>query len=254
MSDEGRRFLRYVMPGLVYGVETLLFLYIVLPEPTVCVLSKVSEKDAFGAIVGVFLASGGLGYIFAAVHHWFLWRFEKGIFDHRTIIKKLRADNNKLIPSDFVGLEEIFKQYDESVKSGKVEKQKRIAQSISLALWYHFSKDQHLGKDGIDHLGNQAHGFGAARIASFFAFITALALVTTVWLTSHEATNLEWLITRYVLLFFLGLSIIWIFDGAYRRVAGFAQETYDITLENECARKKPSAQRARRFRMISGSE
>ena len=89
MSDEGRRFLRYVIPGLVYGVETLLFLFIVLPETTVSVLAKISDKDGLGAIVGVFLASGGLGYIFAAVHHWVLWhcRFEEEVFDHRRVIK-----------------------------------------------------------------------------------------------------------------------------------------------------------------------
>ena len=32
--EEARRFLRYVMPGLVYGVLTALWLFILLPEWT----------------------------------------------------------------------------------------------------------------------------------------------------------------------------------------------------------------------------
>jgi hypothetical protein len=239
MGEEGRRFLRYVMPGLVYGVETLLFLLIVLPKPTICILSKISGKDALGASVGAFFASGALGYIFAAIHHWVLWCLpcDKDIFDHRTVIDKLHADNDKLISSDFVGLKEVFGRYDDSIKSGKLKKQKKIAQSISLSLWYHFAEAKHLGKNQIDHLGNQAHGLGTARIASFFAFFTAFSIITTVWLPSHDFISFFWL-TRYALLFFLGLGTIWIFDDAYRRVAAFAQETYDITLENECAKNE----------------
>lgn len=67
--DEARRFLRYVMPGLVYGVETLLLLFIVFPKWTQHLILDVVAKDGVGAALGGVLASGALGYIFATLHH-----------------------------------------------------------------------------------------------------------------------------------------------------------------------------------------
>jgi hypothetical protein len=225
VGDEGRRFLRYVIPGLVYGVETLLFLYIVMPGFTVCVLAKLNDKHALGAIVGAFLVSGALGYIFAAVHHWVHWHlcFEEGIFDHRPIIKKLYAEQQyakKRIP---LNKEELTRLNNE-------EKEREMAESISLALWYRYMKEKDLGKEQIDLLGHQAHGLGTARIASIFA------ILTTVWLSvQHGTPNLcLWPIIRYVLMLCLGVGTIWMFHDAYRRVARFAQETYDKNLEYEC--------------------
>lgn len=234
MGEEGRRFLRYVMPGLVYGVETLLFFFIVLPESTLSVLSKVNSKEALGTSVVAFFASGALGYIFASIHHFVHWQlcfscFEKDIFDHKNVIVKLLKA--RLIPPiGFVGIDGRIKQFK---AERRPVKKREIAQSISLALWYHFEKDQHLGKDGIDHLGNQAHGLGTARIASFFA------LVTTVLLSAQYGTlNLELCpIMRYLLMLFLGVFTICIFHIGYKRVAGFAHETYTMILVNECANK-----------------
>lgn len=138
MDDEVRRFLRYVMPGLVYGVETLLFLYIVMPGFTVCIIENFHDKEGLGAIVGVFLASGGLGYIFAAVHHWVHW--------HLPLDGKLKAREEE--------------------------------ESNSLALWYSLLNEKHkLGTAGIEHLRSQAHALGTARIASCFALITTIIVL-----------------------------------------------------------------------------
>ena len=222
MGDEGRKFLRYVMPGLVYGVETLLFLFIVMPEFTVCVLAKLSDKHALGAIVGAFLVSGALGYIFAAVHHWVHWSccfecFDGKIFDHRPIIKKLR---DKKIPLD----DEDSKRLNSSNK----REARETAESISLALWYRLLNKEHkLGTDGIDHLLNQAHALGTARIASVFALLTTIGLSMC-----HGTPDVCHLFPfiRYVVMLILGVVIILIFDNQYRRVALFAQKAYDETL------------------------
>jgi hypothetical protein len=223
VGDEGRKFLRYLMPGLVYGVETLLFLYIVLPEFAVCMVANFRDKDGLGAIVGVFLASGGLGYIFAAVHHYVQWhsRFDKEILNHSRIIEKLR--HKEKIPFD----NEDLARLDRADKADKRETRK-IAESLSLALWYRLLKKEHkLGTNGIDQLRNQAHALGTARIASVFALVTTIGL--SMWHGIPDVCHLFPAI-RYVVMLILGVGTIWMFDNSYRRVALFAQKAYDETL------------------------
>lgn len=219
MGDEARRFLRYVMPGLVYGVETLLFLFIVMPEFTVCVLAKLSDKHALGASVSAFLASSGaLGYIFAAVHHRATLRCEKRILDQREIVKKL------CIPEGLIKLDhETMSQLDEDTQEAR-----QIAESISLSNWYRLLTKKHkFGTDGIDRLKSQAHALGTARTASVFA------LVTTVLLSWWYGTpNLCWWpITRFFLMVLLGGAAIYIFHYNYQRVLQFAQDAFNDTLK-----------------------
>jgi len=42
--EEARRFLRYVMPGLVYGVQTLLWLFILFPDWTAHRLASIPKR------------------------------------------------------------------------------------------------------------------------------------------------------------------------------------------------------------------
>lgn len=217
MGDEGRRFLRYVMPGLVYGVETLLFLIIALPEPTVRILVEISSKDALGTIAGVLLASGGLGFIFSSIHHLCLWRFEKDVFDHRQIIqklylmKKITLDNEDI---DVLGVTGTLKDTLEA---------REIAQSLSLAVWYRRLKPNQPGKDQLALLGNQAHSLGTARFASIFAIFTTVGLCIR-----YETLQLEpWPI---ILILSLGVFSFCTFHIGYKRVARFAQKIYAKTM------------------------
>lgn len=246
MGEEGRRFLRFVMPGLLFGVETLLFLFILLPEPTLCVLSKVISKEALGTSVAAFLASGALGYIFAAIHHFVHWlpcclRFEKDIFNHKEVIDTL-LKANLISPSGF-DIDKRIEQYNKDEKTS-IEKRK-IAESISMALWNYFAKDEHLGKNQIDHLGNQAHGLGAARIASLFALITAILVAVF-----YGTLDFDWcLALRFVLTVILGCFFVCMFHKAYVRVAFLAHETYTMILQNECAKPKPLSYRKNQRRL-----
>lgn len=196
MGDEGRRFLRYVMPGLVYGVETLLFLYIVMPKFTICILAKLIHMNALGALGGVFLVSAALGYIFAAVHHWVHWHFPV---------------NN-----------------DDNLELGARE----TAMSDSLALWYSLLNKKHkLGTDGINQLLNQAHALGTARIASCFALVTTIVVLNCV-VVLHGTINLScWSIFRLIVMPILSICTIWIFTESYRRVDRFAENAFNKTLK-----------------------
>jgi hypothetical protein len=223
LGTEGRKFLRYVMPGLVFGVETLLLFYIAMPEEALRFLDKVSAKDAsFGAIAGIFLASGGLGYIFASIHHWYLWRCEEKLFDHRPVLLKLK-DKIPLNNDDLA-----------QVNGIDTLKAREIAQSISLALWHYHVKLELPEKDHLDYLGNQAHGLGAARIASICALVTAVVLcIRHGGLTFAFCPTVKcdkWLTLDFALMIVFGGFIIYIFHTGYSRVARIAQRMYDKTL------------------------
>lgn len=62
--DEARRFLRYILPGLVFPVMLLITLLISDTNEIINFLRNDSDKQIIGVIGGVFLASGVLGYIF----------------------------------------------------------------------------------------------------------------------------------------------------------------------------------------------
>jgi hypothetical protein len=220
LGTEGRKFLRYVMPGLVFGVETLLLFYIAMPVEALGFLDKVGGKEAsFGTIAGIFLASGGLGYIFASIHHWILWNLERRTLNHVKVIRKLTQSGK------------IALDMEEQDKFGNIKEPKNtveireIAQSNSLALWHFHVKLKLPEKDHLDYLGNQAHGLGAARVASFFA------LLATIWLCNRYGDlKYLWQTPDFVIMIVLGGFIFCVFLTGYWRVSRIAQRIYDRTL------------------------
>src|SRR5689334_7623143 len=72
--DEARRFLRYVVPTLVFVVELALIMFVAHPE---C-LKRASEwlrPSGAGFAALLVLLAGGLGYVFSLIHHTLFWFF-----------------------------------------------------------------------------------------------------------------------------------------------------------------------------------
>ena len=115
--EEARRFLRHVMPGFVYGIETFAGLLLVFPEWKGLHLSGLTGKESLGIVIATLFVSGALGYVFATMHHWWHWHVDKDILDHRPVINRLRE--RELIPK------EVASQLD-----------RKQALVLSLALWY----------------------------------------------------------------------------------------------------------------------
>ena len=209
--DEARRFLRYVMPGLVYSTETLLWLFIVFPEWTQRLILDLAAKDGLGVALGSVLASGALGYIFATVHHWCHWHLsiDRGILDHSDLI-------NRLLAAGLLSNESNPRRVD-----------REEALEISLADWYRPREHGNSIGDAtykkLDSLGDQAHALGTARVASFFSVVTALAFCFKIGTFS---LNFESII-RFVLMLLLGMGVTYLFHDAYRRVGTIAQAIYD---------------------------
>ena len=94
--DEARRFLRYILPGLVFPVMLLITLLISDTDRIISFLEKTSDKGTIGAIGGIFLASGALGYIFSVIYWVLYWlpplnplNVDDMAIDHRSLLRGL---------------------------------------------------------------------------------------------------------------------------------------------------------------------
>lgn len=202
------------MPGLVFGTETLLWLFIVFPDWTQQqIFPRISEKNGLGFVLGGVLMSGALGYIFATihhvVHHYFNLKIDRGILDHSRLINRLIVE--KAIPVE--------------PNSGVVNREEALA--ISTMIWCRLKDKGHFDGDAtykkFEYYGDQTHALGAARIASVFAFVTALMFCFTIGTPNITCGSS----TRFVLMLALGGGVICIFHYAYRYLGTFAQDVYD---------------------------
>lgn len=199
--DEARKFLRYIMPGLVFGTLTLLWLFIVDPNFKDRFLSIIKES-ALGAALGSLLMSGGLGYIFATIHHCVHSKCDRDILDHYPLINGINIKPD----------------------AGEVNREEALV--ISTALWCQM-RDKKYIEDAtykkLESFGNQVHALGTVRIASFFSFVTALFIIFTI--LKLDIIIEAW--PRFIIMYVLGIFVIFMFDHAYRRVGTFAQGVYD---------------------------
>lgn len=221
MEDESRRFLRYVVPGLVYGIETLLLVFIAAPDPTIhAVMQYMNGKDNLGVAVTAFIASGGLGFIFASAHHYCNRHipFDKKRLDHRPILLKLHE-------SELIKLTE----EEHSLIGSDSPLGRKKAEVVSSAYWYEHLESHAKGKARLDVLGNNAHSLGAARIASLLAVISAVLICGHCFVLDPSPCA----ILRFIVMLILGLGATTMFHMSWSYVAEIAQCIYDRILENE---------------------
>jgi low affinity Fe/Cu permease len=67
---ETKRFIRYVIPGLLFMAEFSLFLFLSNPHSF---YDKVRELSNIGFPIMVFVGSGGIGFLFSIFHHFLYW-------------------------------------------------------------------------------------------------------------------------------------------------------------------------------------
>lgn len=228
--DDTRRILRFALPGLVFGIETLLWLFILIPSWIAAHVLEFGGKEGLGVAIASLLASGPVGYIFATVHHRLHWWFDRTILDHSHLINILLQQRR--LPS------QVLRPDEQDLAS--VDRTK--GQAISLAVWY-LPKS----KDGIaavaetirklDSLGDQAHALGATRVASGFSVLTALWIVHELGTASMGPVP-EY---RFWSVLVLGSLVTWLFDDAYRRVGRMSQDIYDRIFLAVCALPPPAS-------------
>ena len=96
--DEARRFLRYLIPGTLFFVQTALVLFAILPKWTIESVQTATGKGTFdggkalGLALGFLATSGTLGFLLSMVHHSLYWHYPiwyKAV-DHRGFLKSLK--------------------------------------------------------------------------------------------------------------------------------------------------------------------
>jgi hypothetical protein len=245
--EEARRFLRYVLPGFVFAVETLVFVFLVFPEWVLTTLTSVFTKESGTglAIAGVF-ASGALGYIFATIHHWILWhlRCERDILNHSAMVNRLLRGQAVL----------------GDCRNTEVDRE--VAFQIVIALWH-----QRIRGDGksetksdvkaedkvgsitkatnekLSSLGDQLHGLGAARVASAAALlVTSFSCGALVGRGKVGCDFGSWVlfILAVAVVCVLGWLAIKVFTDGYRRVARHAQGVFERVLEEALTKEPPT--------------
>jgi len=85
--EEARRFLRYVIPGLLFFIEISLYLFFSAHRQFISALKELGKDLAFP--VSLFLASGGIGFLLGVLYHSLYWTkgFRALVVTHLPLIK-----------------------------------------------------------------------------------------------------------------------------------------------------------------------
>jgi hypothetical protein len=222
--DEARRFLRYVIPGVAFIVQTLLILWILIPDWTLNIIAKLRADTGIGIVIAALFGSGGIGFIFSTVHHVILWqcrsRWFTGPLDHRGLIDRLRSRNVLCLldPQNGVAL-------PASLKPDRFE-----AWAIVAALWHEriatskwVSKKIKSAEPRSDSLANLVHSLGAARVASIVAVILAFAIFTR----NYELPFETW---RFIITGVIVLALLYFYQTAYWQAGLAAQRVVEQVL------------------------
>jgi hypothetical protein len=166
--DEARRFLRYVTPGLAFAVQALFLFFILDRCWTFDLIKDLSTKAGAGAAIGLFLTSGGLGYLFSVVHHVVHNMVDHPLIsavDHTEAVKELMAKGclNIGIESEAVNRDTAWlavtavwkERLDEEFGSSKI----RSANEYATAL--------------MDHV----HSAGAVRMSALCALVLLFSFI-----------------------------------------------------------------------------
>lgn len=215
--NEAQRYLRYVMPGVLFGVQTLILLWIVLPEWTSeKIIRPLSAKDTSVAIaIASVFVSGALGYVFATFHHWLHWHFplDRVIIDHSKQIENLRERG--LLPP--------------SPSNAPSDKRLEAFDAMTAAWLPRLQENTPIGnaEKRITRFSDLAHSAGAARVATTAAF--AIAILTCCLVGKWNLTLGSCF--RFIIMLLLGAAIPLLFNEAYGHTGGVSQRVYDRILE-----------------------
>jgi hypothetical protein len=219
--DDARRFLRYVLPGVAFAIQTCILLALLRPDLIPTALSLFGKESALGAVVGALFVTGGLGYLFSVIHHTIHWRQSASTIDHRENIKRLAAEG-------------LIQPKDVPNKMNRED-----AWVLTSILWYENRTENKL-IEGADEnartLTDLAHMLGTTRVASALALIFAYIIAAAMSSFSLEIEP----ILRFFAALVLGLFVYWVTSASYQRTSRFANRVIDGVLYNALQYAKQS--------------
>jgi hypothetical protein len=156
--DEVRRFLRYVLPGLVFIIE--LFLFFCISDRRAPVDWLMAHSGA-GPLIALFLGTGVLGFILANIYHSLYWTTECFAIDHRCLFRESPPGFRAIeLSGDPIGV-----------------LTKREAWTMVTQYWYS-QVEKRSGKDLLglslitDRLVDIGHALGTTTIGAFLSIFT----------------------------------------------------------------------------------
>ncbi len=221
--DDTKRFLRYVMPGVLFAAQTAFLLWIVYPDWTEGHLKLLLADASLGTALAGVVTSGVLGYVLATFHHclhWNLWT-DRGVIDHTAKIDYLRRKQLLDIADDKRQLWE----------KGDDKKALRLdAFNIMTAEWFKRNqKNTFIGNatDRAAAFGDTAHGAGTARVASAASLLTVLIVYSLIGTWSPDFCSFG----RLVFIIVVSVLLVLLFHNAYSQTGKMGQRFYDQVLE-----------------------
>jgi hypothetical protein len=210
--DEAKRFMRFILPGAVFGILTVSMLLLMIQDKAVTFIKSLSEDGGFGAAVAALLGSGAAGYIFSAIHHQLVWSRLTRSWWSRIVHVKLV---DKLIMSDKPQLVVRRLKNNGQLAPLSTMLDYQPAHALGVSLWY-----ERLYREPIksaDHkiiaLTDTAHSAGTATVAATAAVFLSLFIAWSVgYFSAFE--NVERLIGALI----LGLGTAALFAATYLRV------------------------------------
>jgi hypothetical protein len=210
---DAKQFLRYLMPGAVFGVQATGLVAILRPDILWSVLPGLASDKGFGSAVAGLLGSGALGFLFSVVHHEWHWRVQQDLINHTQVVRGLIASGHiRVLSSDGRGQEA-------SLRPEAIDRQ--TAWSILTALWH-----SRLSADPIKSaepraasLSDTAHALGTSTVAAIAGGLTAALVVVP---TSHFCPWGE-PAGRFAVALAVGVCIPLVLGLAYQRTSRLAQ-------------------------------
>ena len=220
--DEAKRFLRYVTPGLVFLTETLIILWIIEPNVTLTILKDFSKYSGVGPVIATLLASGGVGFMFSVVHHFFHWLGQRGAVDHRQSIASLRER----------GIIQLRRRESGEVIPTTVIPNRFQSWTILTGLWH----ERRLSEDSLiksadpraSSLADLVHSVGTARVAAIAAWISSLFILA--W--TCERSMEFWADAHFIFGNILAGGFVWLYHNGYKRTGEAAQRITEQVLED----------------------
>jgi hypothetical protein len=215
--DEARRFLRYVVPTLVFVVELGLVIFTTHPEYLKSAFEWLQPSGAGFAALLLVLA-GGLGYVFSLVHHTLFWHVRRYGLDYSAFLQDA-------VDRDWLRLVPYGKKDDGSGKKITCREKHREAFNAIAFLWYQPGSDGDAKAPGMgqalisraDGISDLMHSLGTSVVAVCGVPVTWLVLFLFFSLGPSSRPG----VWGYVVGFVLVGVLIWLHWSNYKRTRNF---------------------------------
>lgn len=225
--DEARRFLRYIIPGLIFVLEVVLYLYLSQEVWLVPQMRKFLSTDNIGVVIGLLLASGGIGFLLSTIHHCLYWtqfyEWLRIVVDHRAMLKKVRE----------IKLLELQLQDKQLQDKSELETRplsRAGAWRVVCSIWHErrtSSKRIEGANPRVDSLTDIMHGAGTSFVGSILALLMWLYIHQRV--SGHLPSLYSWILPIIFVLFHL---------SNFRQTVPYCQGVIEMVLWDELQAQK----------------